>query len=318
MTKEELKKKVEFVINDHVNKTVSVFVTTDTKGRPQLFNIVDKDLNDLIQMFVQSIKSVLIDKEYIIENYSTSLKREDVLYVYDIDDKHTPEMETMEEVVGIQVPEYFDQGVTRIEKINGLYIVIKDENNQGIITLFKNITNIDKAYAASTFLIFGKENQQFERQRKNMLRISPSFHMMRVNKDIILIDLDKLEKPLHLDAILRREMERDVKILSNELIGDYKKLISVCQQPKYCKKLRHALKKSTVVKKIEDGSLDVRKIIDFVKKNTSLKFHYKDDKFDLKSDAEAIRFIKLMDDDYLLSELTGVKYDSDIKDPMQA
>ncbi len=95
-------------------------------------------------------------------------------------------------------------------------------------------------------------------------------------------------------------------------------MISVCQQPKYCKKLRHALKKSTVVKKIEDGSLDVRKIIDFVKKNTSLKFHYKDDKFDLKSDAEAIRFIKLMDDDYLLSELTGVKYDSDIKDPMQA
>ena len=123
-----MKKKVEFVINDHVNKTVSVFVTTDTKGRPQLFNIVDKDLNDLIQMFVQSIKSVLIDKEYIIENYSTSLKRGDVLYVYDIDDKHTYEMETMEEVVGIQVPEYFDQSVTRIEKINGCLHQIKKTN----------------------------------------------------------------------------------------------------------------------------------------------------------------------------------------------
>lgn len=317
MTREELKTKVEFVTDEQVKKIVYVFVTTDTTGL-QLFNIVDRDLQDLTGMFTQSVKTMFIDKEYTIENYSTSLRRDDVLHIYDLDDKHTPEMTRMAEVAWIQDPEYFDKSTTKIEKVNGIYIIIKDEDNQHVITLFKNISNVDKAYAASSFLIFGKENKLFERQKENMLRISPNFHMMRVDDKIILTDLDKLETPLHLDAILQKETERDVKTLSKGLIINDEKLIKVCQKPKLCKKLRHALKESKVVKKLADRSLDGKMIIDFVKNKTNLKFHFNrgGTKFELKSEAEAIRFIKLMDDDYLLSELTGEKYDSDVKDPM--
>ena len=269
-------------------------------------------------MFTQSVKIVFIDKDYTIENYSTSLRRDDVLHIYDLDDKHTPEMTRMAEVAWIQDPEYFDKSTTKIEKVNGIYIIIKDEDNQHVITLFKNISNVDKAYAASTFLIFGKENKLFERQKENMLRISPNFHMMRVDDKIILTDLDKLETPLHLNAILQKETERDVKTLGKGLIINDEKLIKVCQKPKLCKKLRHALKESKVVKKLADRSLDGKMIIDFVKNKTNLKFHFNrgGTKFELKSEAEAVRFIKLMDDDYLLSELTGEKYDSDVKDPM--
>lgn len=130
--------------------------------------------------------------------------------------------------------------------------------------------------------------------------------------------MDKLETPLHLDAILQKETERDVKTLGKGLIINDEKLIKVCQKPKLCKKLRHALKESKVVKKLADRSLDGKMIIDFVKNKTNLKFHFNrgGTKFELKSEAEAVRFIKLMDDDYLLSELTGEKYDSDVKDPM--
>ena len=173
MTREELKTKVEFVTDEQVKKIVYVFVTTDTTGL-QLFNIVDRDLQDLTGMFTQSVKTVFIDKDYTIENYSTSLRRDDVLHIYDLDDKHTPEMTRMAEVAWIQDPEYFDKSTTKIEKVNGIYIIIKDEDNQHVITLFKNISNVDKAYAASTFLIFGKENKLFERQKENMLRISPN------------------------------------------------------------------------------------------------------------------------------------------------
>ena len=112
--------------------------------------------------------------------------------------------------MNITVPEYFDKSATKIEKINGIYIVIKDNDNKNIITLFKNITNVDKAYAAASFMIFGREDRKFERQKENMLRITPTFHMMHVDGNVILVDLDKLEKPLHLDAILQKETERDV------------------------------------------------------------------------------------------------------------
>lgn len=317
MTREELISELQFVIDEKIEKTLNIFVTTDTTGL-QLFNIVDKDLNELTKMFSWSIRAEAIDREYVIEDYSTSLTRNDVFHIYDLDDQPTEEMIRMAEVVSIQDPDYFDRTISRIEKINGIYIVIKDVDNRHVLTLFKKITNVDKAYAASSFLIFGKEDKLFERQKENMLRISPSFQMMRVKGKIILTDLDKLEKPLHLDAILQKETARDVMNLGKGLITNNEHLLSVCQKPKNCQKLRHALQKSKVVEKLKSGVLNSSMIINFVKNKTTLKFHYNraGNIFELKSEAEAIRFIKLMDDDYLLSELTGEKYDSGLKDPM--
>ena len=60
-------------------------------------------------------------------------------------------------------------------------------------------------------------------------------------------------------------------------------------------------------------------IITFAKTaRLDLKFHFNraNDKFEIKSKAEAIRFIKLLDDDYLWSELTKEDYDSPEKDPL--
>ena len=69
----------------------------------------------------------------------------------------------------------------------------------------------------------------------------------------------------------------------------------------------------------EEGLLTSNQIIRFAKEKTNLRFTYnvEETKFELKNDAEAIRFIKLMDDDYLLSELTGTKYDANDKNSIQ-
>lgn len=320
MTKEDLKGKVAFIGNDQLEKSAAIYVTTDTTGL-QLFNIVENDLKDLCTMFVKSVKTKVIDDaEYVVENYSTSIKREDVLHEYDLLDNLTDEMSKMKEVEGIQVPEYFDKSRTKIEKINGIYILIKDNANQHSLTLYKNITNVDKAYTASTFFIFGSQNRQFERQKDTMLKVTPTFQMFQIDGSIFLTDINKLEKPLGLDAILVRETARDVTKISNNLAMNTTHLLKVCKKPKLCKKLRHALQVSKVVKKLEDRTLTVAQIINFIETKTKLKFKYNRarTKFQLGTDAEAERFIKLMDDDYLMSELTGEKYDSPNKDVMEA
>ena len=60
-------------------------------------------------------------------------------------------------------------------------------------------------------------------------------------------------------------------------------------------------------------------IIQFAAKQDKLKFKFNDDKtmFNLDSKAAAVRFIKLMDDDYLYSKLTSTDYDSDQKEELQ-
>lgn len=320
MTKEELKRKVAFIGNDEIQKSAYIYVTTDTTGL-QLFNIVNNDLKDLCAMFVNSVKTTVIDDdEYVVENYSTSIKRIDVLHEYDLPDHITDEMTKLKEVEGIQAPEYFDKSRTKIERINGIYIIIKDNANQHSLTLYKNITNVDKAYTASTFFIFGSQDRQFERQKDTMLKITPTFQMLQIDGSIFLTDINKLEKPLGLDAILVRETTRDVTKISSNLAMNTTHLLNVCKKPKLCKKLRHALQESKVVKRLENGSLTVAQIINFVETKTKLKFKYNraKTKFQLGTDAEAERFIKLMDDDYLMSELTGERYDSPDKDAMEA
>ena len=319
MTKEELLEKVAYIGDEQTEKISSMYVTTDTTGL-QLFNIVDRDLEELQGMFVDSIKAVILNRaDFVVEDYSTSIKRVDVVHVYDLAEKRTDEMNKMVEVESIIAPEDFDKSRTRIEKINGIYIVIKSNDNHHSLTLYKKITNVDKAYVASTFFLFGSQDRQFKRQKENMLKVTPSFQMLQVDGSIVLIDLDKLEKPLHLDAILERETARDVKSLGRDLVVRNDHLINVCKKPSLCKKLRHALSKSKVIKHLEDRTLTSAQIITFVETKTTLKFKYNREKtkFEIKSDSEAVRFIKLMDDDYLMSELTGEKYDSKDKDEMK-
>lgn len=58
MTKEELKEKLNFIIDEKVTKSLSVYVTTQQEGL-QLFNIVEENLKDLLIMFIEAISGKL-------------------------------------------------------------------------------------------------------------------------------------------------------------------------------------------------------------------------------------------------------------------
>ena len=314
MTKEELKQKLQFLSVEQIEKRISIYVTTQDTGL-QLFNIKEEDKPDLLKMFIDEIQSKLInDDNYLLEDYSTSLKREDVLHLYDLPN-YTDEMNCCLNVLELDNPDNFNAKITPVENINGMYVVIRGNIGQNIV-LYKYILTIDKTYTRSSFLFFGKDDELFERQKETLLRITPSFHLIYIADRIILTDMKKLESTLHLDAILKRETEQHISsIKGRNLIASDNYLRKACESPNMCKKLRHALTKGKVVLK----SISNTDIVSFAeKKKNKLKLHVNasKDRFDLRSKAEAVRFIKLMDDDYLYSELTKEDYDSNNKDSM--
>lgn len=316
MTKEQLHQNLQFLSVEQIVKNLTVYVTTPSTGL-QLFNIEEEHLPDLLQMFIQSIVDTLVrDEAYTLEEYSTSLKRVDAYYRYDLaEETRTEEMRRMSEVLGLDDSNLFDSNATPIETINGLYAVIRGNRGQNVV-VYKNITAVDKTYAGRNFMIFGTSPTQFSRQSKSMLRITPSIHMLSIGDDIILIDMKKMETRLHLDNILKREIDRDIAVISskNIIINDVQ-LKKACESPTMCKKLRHALTHSNVAKK----NISNADIIAFAQtERLGLKFHFNraKDRFEIKSKAEAVRFIKLLDDDFLWSELTKVDYDSENKDPL--
>lgn len=307
MTKEELIEKLNFIRDDSLTKHMSVFVTTALNNSLKWFCIEEHDIQELQKGFMEFIGNrILTNVDFQLEQYSKSTERINTFYEYDLQDQYTPEMQNLLQVINIQNPELFSTDNEALESINGLYIFIKDEFEHEVV-LYKQVLGVDKTYANSSWLYVMKEAQQFCRQINSTLRINPGAQMLMIDGRIVIIDLGKIEKKMHLDEILKKETKKFIQEVENkEIVLNTDTLQKACEKPSMCKKLRHALTDSKV------KNLENEKIIIFAKLQDKLHFKFSNDgrKFSLDSKASAERFIKLLDDDYLRSDLTNQDYDS--------
>ena len=313
MNLEELKTKLNFIVDDEIQKNITVYVTSP--AGLQLFNLVEGDLNELMPVYVDLLKSLVLEKEDLcVGDYSTSSARENMIYFYDLGTESRPdEMKNMA-IAGTDLnPSHFTVSSESLESINGFYVVINSLEQRAVF--YKQILPVDKTYCRKS-LFFGihPDNSMFERKRESLLRVTPGIQMLYVDDDIILIDMSKLEKTIGLDAILLKEAEAMYQNVENKnIIVDITKLREACGTSSMLKKLRHALTES----KAKD--LNNETIIQFAEAQDKLKFKFNADKtmFNLDSKAAAQRFIKLLDDDYLFSKLTLTDYDSEQKGELQ-
>ena len=146
MTKEELNQKLQFLNVSQIEKTMAVYVTVPD-GQPQLFNIMGDDVEDLKGIIISSLISQTINNnDNTLEIYSTSLKRENALYEYDLNDEsRTVEMKNMASVLNGDNVENYNVGEHGIEKINGIYIVIRGNMGQKGV-MYKSVSTVDKVY----------------------------------------------------------------------------------------------------------------------------------------------------------------------------
>lgn len=313
MNFEELKNKLKFVIEDDVKKIITVYVTSPAGF--QLFNMVEKDLYELMPIYVGLLKSLIMDKDDLsLGNYSTTTSRDNMIYLYDLEENtRTKEMNNMAIAGTDPNPPSFTVNSESLEKITGFYVVINSTEHR--VVFYKKILPIDKTYCRSSFFLgIAKDNSMFERKRESLLRVSPGIQMLFVENDIVLVEMSKLESELGLDAILQKEAESTYQsVTEKNIITDITSLKQACEKPSLLKKLRHALSDS----KVKELSNEI--IIKFAREQKKLKFKFNADNtmFDIDSKAAATRFIKLLDDDYLYSKLTSTDYDSEQKGELQ-
>ena len=311
MTLEELHEKLSFLYNENVETHISFYATTPTTSLC-LFNIEDQFLHELKKMFIEEIKEVTDNQSpnFTLENYSSSTKQLDAIFQYDLQDDLRPEMQLMKDVQAIIEPNLFViNPENSIDQVNGLYIVIRSANH--VISLYKHIFGVDKIYAQKSWFLV-HSNEQFVKQKESMLRISPTFQMLCVDDDIIMTDIQKLERIMDLKAVLTNAAAQHIATIVNakQLVTRSDLLEEVSNEPTMAKKLIHAV----TVGKVFLKNISNAVIIAFAqKKGAKLNMSFEDNQFDLKNKAEARRFIKLIDDDYLTSELTKEDYDANQK-----
>lgn len=263
----------------------------------------------LLDMMKASILERMVDKIYEVKSYRSADER-DAYYEYDMDEE-TEEIRLLRETPGNDDIPIFSFNDNSISDLNSLILVITNGNNT--ISLYKDISGVEKIYTRRRYII-KKSGQQFVRETEDMLNISSSFHMIRIGGETILTDLDILEKRNGFKNIIINQASRDAQRVSDkQIVSNFDYLRTTLEGDlSLSKKLVKALQDSPVL------GIDNDRIIHFAQTNRRLRgklsFTADNSQIHLTNKKQIQWFLKLINDDFLRSQLTEEEYESGNKD----
>ena len=150
---------------------------------------------------------------------------------------------------------------------------------------------------------------------ENILSINESFEFMQIENDLIILSTKVLEKHFGFEQIIRNAANANLGVIENSLLLDDITLLNTLSADlKYAKKIVR-IKSGTPVL-----ALPTATVMTFIQQHPILKkkirLNADNTKVSLDTKVSQELFIKLLNDDFLKSELTMLLYDSQNKDSM--
>lgn len=313
MDKKELNKTLEFIKSPEGDLQILFYAKIENIEEPLKLNIKEEDLSELQKLFIKSINTTIVEKDdYAVLPLSTADERGKCFYNYDLE--LPEELKVIQNVIGNDNLKNFDFNTNQISNIISIIIVIADSKNE--IALYKNLSPVE-IIGRGGYLLW-KSKQMFERFNDQLLRISSKFHIISVAKQLIIVDLNALEKSLGFHDVIIKEATASLKVINNmEIVSNLNSLEDLITNVSFARKLIKVAKSSPVIKlKIPNT-----RIIEFAKSHpltkNKMRFNANGKQFDLDTQISKNLFIKILNDDLLTSELTKLHYDSLAKDDIE-
>ena len=310
MNKQELNEALAFINAPEGELQIIIYANISGVNEPKRLDIKEEDLTELRKLFVASIESSIISKEdHTVLPLSSADERGNCFYQYDLE---VPEgLKRLETIIGNDNLSNFSLSDNQFSNIESLIIVLADTRNE--ISLFKKLSTVE-VIGRGGFMLW-KSNQRFERFKDQLLRISSSFQALRVGGEIIIIDLDAIEKEFGFHEVIIKEATKSLSVIEEkELVDNIDSLKELVSDVRFARKLTKVARNSPVIRL----GIPNESIITFAKKHplTKKKMKYNDSqtKFHLDTKVSKNLLIKILNDDLLTSELTKLYYDSLAKD----
>lgn len=310
MNKQELNDYLGFVNTPQGELQIIIYAIVDGQNNPLKLDIKAEDLPSLKQIFIDGLNTFVIDKnDYVVLSLSDADERGKCFYQYDLEIPE--ELTVLESVIGNDGLSTFNFTDNILTSINSLIVVLADNNNE--VSLYKKVSPIEIIGRGGH--IFKKANQRLERFEDQMLRITSKFQVIRVNNELIVTDLNAIEKSFGFHDVITREAALSIDVIDElELVQNIETLQELVTDMTFARKLTKVAKNSPVIKQgIPNAS-----IIEFSKNHpiTKKKMRYSEDgtQFSLDTKVSKNLLIKILNDDLLTSELTKLYYDSLAKD----
>lgn len=271
---------------------------------------------ELSRNFVDSISgTILLNDELTLLNISSADDRSHAIYRYDLPEIPV-QLSHLETVLQRDDFGLFDFSSDDLKNLKGIVILIGHGTNQ--LALYKHQYPIALLKRDSSFNLIRIRNQnRLEKLDDDVLRLNPKFEFMRVGSEYYIVDIKTLEKffGFH-DAVRNAATQGIASIQESGLVADTQPLLARLDDISFSRKLVRAGRASPVL-----GVIPNEQVIAFVGSHPALrgKFRLSDDGTKIQLDTKVSQnlFVKLLNDDFLQSELTKRYYASLAKDTLE-
>lgn len=308
MDKENLKEAVQHSISEDAG--IEIYLGLKN-GEIRKANFIDEVQKEIKNVFIDDIKKQIIESDKQIMRLSCSDERKDIIYHFDYtslpDDLKFFDI-VLDPMIDIKTFSFVDD---KLSNIDFFLFLIGGETNQ--ILLYKQLASIN-IYKKNTGIFVRKADNEFARVNDDFLRIVPGFEMFKINEELYILDLNFLERKFKIYDVIRSAAVKEIeKINEYGIVQNAENLKNLLKDTSFARKLSKISEHSPVLGKVSNNT-----IISFTKNYPSLRniFKYTDDdaQIILTTQKSMMTFIKLLNDDFLSSELTRNHYDSIAKD----
>lgn len=312
MNKIELNQHLNFVLRPNGELQIILYGCF-AEGIVKKMDVKGDDLPVIVQLFVDSIKERILDKDdYSVIPLSTADERSKCFYEYDLDVPE--ELEALETIIGNDQLDVFDFNDDALSDIQALIIVIADNNH--VISLYKKLSSVEVIGRGS--YLFWKANHRIELFNNQLLRVSGNFQLVRVENKIIILDLALIEKCFGFHDVIKREATIGLNAIEEMgIVSNINVLEELIDNVSFARKLTKIARNSPVIQ----NNIPNVNIINFSRIHPAVKgkIRYTADGNQISLDTKVSKnlFIKLLNDDFLTSELTRLYYDSLAKDNIE-
>lgn len=312
---EDLRDRLKYFY-EHKNQIgISVYCVEKGSYAVKKLDIADQASPGLMELFFDSIESyVFEDDDLSLMPLSAADERKNAIFEYDI--KVPEKLSSLEMVTKTDRLEKFDFNRDDLNDVFALLVEIGNEKSQ--LVLYKTMAPVNIFGRKQFFLKMIKARNRFEKINEEFIRVSPNFQLMRIGDDLLVFDLQAIEKHFGVHEVIQKEAAQGVQAIEDAgYLGNPEALHELIGDIKFSRKLTRIAKSSPVLEK----GLSPEDLVAFCKNfpvlSGKIRFNENQDKILLDTQKSKDLFIHLLMDDYLTSELTRFHYRSLAKDELQ-
>lgn len=316
MSIEQLKLTAQNIANDP--KTVGLMFFLLKKD--DLFFARKAELSDDAQLaFTTEVKSELIEfskEHYVLRDLSALDFRQGAIFRYNLPSEPSQLLKLIE--VHDQTPKIadFNHKNDQLTDLKAIIVLIGNDTEKLAIYKHHYPTNMYRKKGVN-ILRRGITSDRFEKLDQEIIRMGYTIDFIYDGTDVFVTNFKVLEKFWGYKEAVKANSISNLDILNGRNLIDnidlLKERISVHGDVTFARKVTRAISHSPVLATVKNNQ-----IIQFIKQHNELgkKIKISDDgtKIILKTRISQNFFMKLLNDDYLKSELTKFEYDADIKD----